>query len=39
MIDNQNNDTEDMLNRKLKQLEHHFGVRPADDLAIIRVIK
>lgn len=39
MIDNQNNDTEDMLNRKLKQLEHHYGVRPTDDLAIIRVIK
>ncbi len=39
MIDNQNSDTEDMLNRKLKQLEHQYGVKPTDDLAIIRIIK
>ena len=39
MIDQKNNDTEDMLNRKLKQLEHQYGVKPTDDLAIIRMIK
>jgi hypothetical protein len=39
MIDQQNNDTEEMLNRKLKQLEHQYGVKPTDDLAIIRMIK
>lgn len=39
MIDQKNNETEDMLNRKLKQLEHQYGVKPTDDLAIIRMIK
>jgi GMP synthase PP-ATPase subunit len=39
MINQNNNDTEDMLNRKLKQLEHQYGVKPTDDLAIIRIIK
>lgn len=39
MIDHQNSDTEEMLNRKLKQLEHQYGVKPTDDLAIIRMIK
>ncbi|UTX48253.1 protein phosphatase 2C domain-containing protein [Chryseobacterium sp. MA9] len=39
MIDRQNSDTEEMLNRKLKQLEHQYGVKPTDDLAIVRIIK
>ncbi|NSL85795.1 hypothetical protein ECE50_003060 [Chitinophaga sp. Mgbs1] len=30
---------EDMLQRKLKTLEHIYGLRPADDIAIIRMIK
>ncbi len=25
MVDQKNNETEDMLNRKLKQLEHQYG--------------
>jgi len=29
---------EDMLEIKLKKLEHQFGVKPGDDLAIIRII-
>lgn len=28
----------DMLELKLKKLEHQFGLRPGDDLAIIRMI-
>ncbi|WP_126653813.1 protein phosphatase 2C domain-containing protein [Chryseobacterium aureum] len=36
--DSQYNNTEEMLNRKLKELEHQYGVKPADDLAIIRMI-
>lgn len=39
MIDQKNNDTEDMLNKKLKQLEHQYGVKPTDDLSIIRMRK
>ncbi|MDR6488327.1 hypothetical protein J2799_002845 [Chryseobacterium vietnamense] len=39
MIDRQNSNTEDMLNKKLKQLEHQYGVKPTDDLAMIRIIK
>ncbi|MDR3023313.1 protein phosphatase 2C domain-containing protein [Chryseobacterium sp.] len=39
MIDRQNSDTQEMLNRKLKLLEHQYGVKPTDDLAIIRMIK
>jgi len=39
MIDQKNNETEDMLNRKIKQLEHQYGVKPTDDLAIIRMIR
>ena len=29
---------DDMLELKLKKLEHQFGMRPGDDLAIIRII-
>ena len=31
-------DQEDMLDKKLKYLEYNFGLKPTDDLAIIRVI-
>jgi len=40
LVNNQHyDDTEDMLNRKLKKLEHHYGLKPTDDLAIIRIIQ
>lgn len=32
-------DTEEMLNKKLKKLEHHYGLKPTDDLAMIRLIR
>lgn len=32
------NEHEDMLDRKLKALEHQHGLRPSDDIAIIRAI-
>ena len=32
-------DSEEMLSLKLKKLEHHYGMKPADDLAMIRIIK
>jgi serine/threonine protein phosphatase PrpC len=38
LIDKSNVDKEDMLDLKLKRLEHHYGVKPTDDLALIRVI-
>jgi len=31
-------DQEDMLEKKLRHLEYNFGLKPTDDLAIIRVI-
>lgn len=37
--DNSNCNSEEMLNMKLKKLEHHYGLKPTDDLAIIRIIK
>ncbi|NIF07524.1 protein phosphatase 2C domain-containing protein [Chryseobacterium sp. Tr-659] len=39
MINQQNKETEEMLNRKIKQLEHQYGVKASDDLAMIRIIK
>ncbi|MEF9477531.1 hypothetical protein OWR28_07225 [Chryseobacterium sp. 1B4] len=39
LIDKQGSNSEEMLNKKLKQLEHKYGVKPTDDLAIIRMIK
>lgn len=39
MTDVSNNSTEEMLNKKIKILEHQYGLKPTDDLAIIRVIK
>jgi hypothetical protein len=38
MKDQSGNNNEDMLEQKLKQLEHIYGLRPTDDLAIIRVL-
>ena len=29
---------EDVLERKLKQLEHVYGLKPTDDLALVRVV-
>lgn len=39
LIDQQNCNSEEMLNRKLKQLESHYGIKPTDDLSIVRIIK
>jgi hypothetical protein len=38
LSDKTGTDNEDMLNLKLKRLEHVFGLKPTDDLAIIRLI-
>lgn len=38
MLDNIASESEDILDRKLKQLEHIYGLRPTDDLALIRII-
>ena len=35
----QNQDNDDMLELKLKRLEHVYGLQPSDDLAIVRIIK
>ncbi|REC63379.1 stage II sporulation protein E (SpoIIE) [Chryseobacterium pennae] len=39
MIDQSNSDTDEMLNKKIKALEHRYGMKPTDDLAIVRLIK
>jgi len=39
LIDQSNHNTEEMLNMKLKKLEYHYGLKPTDDLAIIRITK
>jgi len=38
VIDKTNEETREMLNFKLKQLEHNYGLKPSDDLAMIRLI-
>ncbi|WP_294236677.1 protein phosphatase 2C domain-containing protein [uncultured Chryseobacterium sp.] len=38
-IDKEYYNSEEMLFRKLKKLEHHYGMKPTDDLAVIRIIK
>lgn len=38
LIDNSSADKDNMLDLKLKRLEHHYGLKPTDDLAIIRII-
>ena len=37
--DKTNKENEEMLALKLKQLEHHYGLKPTDDFAMIRLIK
>jgi hypothetical protein len=39
LTDTITNAAEDALERKLKQLEHIYGLKPTDDLAIIRIIQ
>lgn len=39
LIDTDNIDSQEMLSLKLKRLEHHYGLKPTDDLAIIRMTK
>lgn len=38
-MDNEYHDSGEMLFRKLKKLEHRYGMKPTDDLAVIRMIK
>lgn len=38
LSDKTNMQNEDMLALKMKTLEHRFGVKPTDDLAIVRII-
>lgn len=38
LTDQSNIDSEEMLNLKLKKLEHHYGMKSTDDLAIVRII-
>lgn len=37
--DNEYHDSGEMLFRKLKKLEHRYGMKPTDDLAMIRITK
>lgn len=39
ITDSSQDETEEMLNKKLKKLEHHYGLKPTDDLALIRLIR
>lgn len=39
LYDKNNVESEEMLSLKLKKIEHHYGMKPTDDLAIIRIIK
>jgi hypothetical protein len=38
VVDKSTEENEDMLNLKLKLLEHHYGLKPSDDFAMIRLI-
>jgi len=38
LIDKTGADDEDMLYLKLKRLEYTYGLKPTDDLALIRII-
>lgn len=38
LIDQAGSDGQDMLEKKLKTLEHIYGLRPTDDLGIVRII-
>lgn len=39
LIDKANNSSDEMLNMKVKKLENHYGLKPTDDIAIIRMIE
>ena len=39
LTDTENIDSEELLSLKLKKLEHYYGMKPTDDLAIIRITK
>ena len=39
LVDKTNEENEDMLRLKLKQLEHEYGLKPTDDFAMIRIVK
>ncbi len=38
LIDQDRSETDEMLNMKLKSLEHRYGMKPGDDLAVVRLI-
>jgi hypothetical protein len=38
LFDKVNNESDDMLNLKLTRIEHGFGLKPTDDIAIVRLI-
>lgn len=37
LIDDENSDTENMLKKKVLEIENNFGLKPSDDLTIIRI--
>jgi hypothetical protein len=39
LADKSNEDNGEMLSLKLKRLEHNYGLKPTDDLAMVRLIK
>lgn len=39
VVDKQGEENEEMLHLKLKRLEHHYGLKPTDDFAMIRLIR
>lgn len=39
LADKSNEENDEMLSLKLKHLEHHYGLKPTDDFAMIRLIK
>jgi hypothetical protein len=38
LVDNTGSDNQNMLNVKVKNLEKDFGLKPMDDIAIVRII-
>ena len=38
LVDEQHNKNDEMLTKKLKIMEHQYGLKPTDDIAIIRII-
>lgn len=39
LVDTDHVGSEEMLSKKLKRLEHYYGLKPTDDLAVIRMTK